>query len=197
MRRLEWIIGGLLAIFLILGLGVAAIVFISPPLIEEESPAEITALSAYNLALPIVRQWSADAALVNARATWQDGADFSLGQASWGFVFYSPSQASTLLVAVTNGQATRLNSRPIDQVPPLVSAGDWNIDSETAVRLLLNNGGSGFVNTHSGATFNLILNATQGQPVWEGAFIAQETGRTLHVRLDAGSGDVLDIQQSE
>jgi membrane protease YdiL (CAAX protease family) len=197
MKRLEWIIGALLAVFLILGVSVALIVFTNNPAEEVAASADLTALSAYNLALPAVREWAADAAVVNVRASWQEGTDFTSGQASWGFVFYSPGQAATVSVAVTDDQAILLNSQKLDQAPPLITAGAWNINSETAAQLLLNSGGSGFIHTQGGAALTMMLSAADGQTVWEGTFMARETRRTLYIRLDAGSGAVLDVQQSD
>jgi hypothetical protein len=197
MKRLEWLAGALLALFLVLGLGVALIVFAGAPAGNQAASANGAALSAYHLALPVAQAWAADAALVNGRASWQEGEDFSLGQAGWAFIFYSPGRAATALVTVGDDQASLLSSRPLDQAPPLIAPGSWNIDSGEAAQLLLHNGGSGFIHNHAGATLTLILSAANGQAAWEGTFITRETRRALYIRLDAGNGAVLDVRQSE
>src|SRR5688500_7618279 len=106
MSRLEWILGGILAV-LVLALAIILAFFWLRPEGNVNNPitSAVTARESYTLAETAARQWAADALLVNARATWPPESTLRPDEVSWDFIFYSPAQSATALVAVRDNQA--------------------------------------------------------------------------------------------
>ncbi|MCI0397755.1 MAG: hypothetical protein L0332_28515 [Chloroflexi bacterium] len=198
MSRTEWILGGVLAL-LVLVVAAAVLIFWffrDQPADAVNNPMNPTAMGAYELAEPLARQWAGDAQFVSARATWQSASGFDPEVASWSFTFYSPAAMATALISVTGDQATLIRSQPASRVLEPGAPEEWVVDSPAAVETLLANGGQSFVDEQGSATLVLALNLND-QPVWTGTFINEQSRRTLQLRLDARNGELLEVIQSE
>lgn len=212
MSRLEWILGILLVLLLLVVVGLSAMLWRRPSLPElpggtavaqPPAPTSVypgkTALLAYALAQRQAATWQSDAMLLGATATWRQGiSESSLrqGAESWGYSFYSPSSGGTALVTVV-GEQTNLSvgADPFTPAYPLAQAGGWVLDSQAAVGIFLDGGGTQFLSQATGVTMIMQLNTStaDGRVEWLLSLFASGDGRSLTMRLDATSGNVLEV----
>jgi hypothetical protein len=191
MRRTEWIIGGILGL-LIVAVLVTLLIFWNNGRSEQGSVdlnnlEYVTAVEAYNLALPVARKWSGDAALLSASAGWQPEVDFTNGRASWTMIFYSPAESATALISVTNAKAQMARTTPQFGKIQTGDLAGWQIDSPQAVADLLVNGADDFMTRH--AKVNLILTLdVQGAPTWRSTFVDTETKENYSLNITADTG---------
>ena len=215
MRRLDWLLG--LALFVVLVVvGTLAFFFwqqsrldldltalpVTPvaaaPVGGAQTAVGETALTAFGRAQQQALGWQNDAQLLTANATWPiiNRLDMLLeGREQWEFMFYSPSQQSGIIVAVVEGVVTASEPYPISQpLQPLGVVG-WRINSETAVQIFLANGGQQFFTSEPFVSFFMSLSTTNdnGRIEWLVAAVSQQTSKSITMRLDATSGDILDI----
>ncbi len=96
---------------------------VDAPVAPTPSLARNTALLAFSSAEAEARAWQPDARLVQASATWTQGAgreDLLSGRASWDFTFISPSAGATAVFSV------------IEDEPQLIAEND--LQREVAVQ---------------------------------------------------------------
>lgn len=215
MTRLEWILGVLLALLVIIGLAVAGFLIFgpgvgTPPLPPNPSGnvaptstfAGGTALEFfYSFALPEAQKWQADAQLINATATLPRGTNresLITGKANWTFTFYSPTTISIAVIAVTGNQASLIAQRMADKTLELVDLDGWQIDSPQAIDRMLNQGGNDFLQDVDIATLTMAV--TMDSPgrssEWFISLIAPTGGQSFTIRLNGRTGDTLTIQQT-
>jgi hypothetical protein len=218
MSRLEWILGGVLALLLVTALAVTAVFWLEPaspggstpaaaaaPLVEAKpAPTSIfagrTAQIGYVLAERQARDWRADAQIVGATATWPQGAtveNMLSGAADWGYTFYSPASGEVSIVSVTGERATRLTTGPATQPPTPIDVAGWQIDSSLAVAGALAQGGGEFVEREEIVSLVLTLgfNPQSSRLEWLVAWIGSRTGNSFTVQLDATTGEVIVVEQ--
>jgi hypothetical protein len=196
MSRLEWALGAILALVLIAALVLTLIYWSQRQTNSEISPVTPpTARLAFERAAPVARGWAADAALLSASATWQDGAALRPEEVGWSLVFYSVERASTALIAVTDGQPALVSEQRQELAYDPAALSGWTIDSEAAVARALQLGGQRFLEEQGSATLVLTLNM-DNDPVWAATFIHAEDGRAFAVHFDATTGEVINVQQS-
>lgn len=192
MRRSEWILGSTLGLLIVAGL-ITFLVFWYNDQPEEEAvdtldPENLTALQAYNLAQPIAQEWSNDAALLTARAGWQPKVDFTDGQSSWNFVFYSTGEQKTAMISVTDARAQLVRTSPATERVQTGDISGWQIDSPAAINQLLQLGADSFMSIH--ADVNLILTLdNQGEPTWRSTFLDAETKEAYQLNITADTGE--------
>lgn len=215
MTRLEWILGILLALLIIIGLAVAGFLLFGPgvgsPSLPPNPSGNIAPTSAfaggtaleffYSFALPEAQKWQADAKLISATATLPRGTNresLTGGKANWTFTFYSPATVSIAVIAVTGGQASLIAQRASDKALELVDLDGWQIDSPQAVDKMLNQGGNDFLSNVDIATLTMAL--TMDSPgrssEWFLSLIAPTGGQSFTIRLNGRTGDTLAIQQT-
>lgn len=197
MSRLEWILGGILAVLVIALAILLAFFWLRPEgtVNNQNSSLAVTARESHRLAETAARQWAADALLVNARTTWPPESTLRPDEATWDFIFYSPAQAATALVVVRDNQATVLNSGAASQSFAAAELEQWQIDSTVALETILANGGRGFREEGAGKT-TIILTFQAAEMHWLATLINSETRQTLLIRLNATTGEVIETQQS-
>jgi hypothetical protein len=192
MRRTEWIVGGILGLVVVAVL-IALLVYWLNSQPEDEvininNLEYVTALEAYNLALPVARNWSGDAALLSASAGWQPEVDFTNGRASWTMIFYSAAESATSLISVTNARAQLVRTTPLfDPLQPGDVSG-WQVDSPEAISSLLQIGAEDFMTIH--AKVNLLLTLdVQGTPTWKSTFLDTATKESYSLNITADTGE--------
>jgi len=220
MSRVEWILGIVLLILLAVVVGLALSLWLGPntqvarlgaddvalaaPYADDVAPtreatAVQTAKSAYITAEKAAKTWQPDAILVNATATWPQGvqaADLKAGQETWGFIFYSPTSRTTAVVSLTNGVPSvspRDNQRQFD----LLDVTSWQLDSSDAVIKFLDNGGDAFIQREGITVYSMTLSLNDpddnGRIVWLMTLLSTQNGHSLTMKVDAASGEVLEV----
>jgi hypothetical protein len=222
MNRLEWVLGIMLALLLVIVAalalmfwfrsnepGVAAVpantateVAFYADKVEPTPAAEgQSAILAFVAAQGTAVSWQPDAQLLNATATWPQGAteeDLRQGEAAWGFTFYSPAAASMALISVSDNEASLIMHSAMDEPTQMFDASSWNLDSTDAVERLLQEGGSAFIDEEgvTALTMTLTADAGNGRILWHIQLAATQSLRTLTLSLDATSGELLEINQT-
>ncbi len=213
MSRLEWVLGILLVLLLIVVLGLSALLWLRPRMPEmpeglpptavaSSQPAQSssdgkTALAAYAMAQRAVQDWHSDAVLLNASATWPRSAnanELGKGLANWAYTFYSPGNNSITLVSVRGDDARRLSESVYNQPAAPLDAGGWRLDSQQAVQVFLNNGGAQFLQEQGPSTLLMQLTTSEAQVTWFLSLYAEGSGRSYSMRINATTGDVLQVE---
>ncbi len=218
MNRLEWILGIVLVALLIAVAVVSLLFWFGPrqtatvqtqdPLREQAlkiEPTSVyegnTAKVAYAAAQNEAQAWQPDAELLNASATWPQGATVQQlldGETNWGFTFYSPSAQEAAVISVVEDQAALVSTGPHTQENPVLNVSGWNLDSREVIRSLLQEGGNDFINQEQVTTLTTALFADDqernGRMEWQASLISLANGRALTLRIDATSGEILDKQ---
>jgi hypothetical protein len=222
MSRLEWILGLVLLALLIVVVGLAASLWLNPsrsvaPSLSSEAalvaasanqvePMRTTAVQTakndYLLAYAATRNWQGDAALINATATWPQGAkasDLTPGKEAWSFIFYTPSARTTAVVSVADGAASLSPRDTPREIQPLDITG-WQMDSSDATEIFLANGGEAFIGSEGITIYSmtLLLNDpnNNNRAEWLMSLLAPGNGRSLTMRLDASSGEIIETIDS-
>lgn len=196
MSRLEWMLSAILALLLVVVVALA-LVFWSR---QQSSQANLnnlpelppqTAREAYNLARPVAEAWSADARLLAAYGTWEEG-DFRPETGRWSYLFYAPARHEIGLVAVEENSARFLRASEAQQVVELAGTQQWQVDSPAVVAYLLARGGQAFIDEHQGNVgLSLVLEAYNGL-TWKAALLAAEAGAVYQVEMDASNPSLVE-----
>ena len=215
MNRLEWILGIILVILLIAVAVVSLLFWFGPRQTVQQTedplraqglkiePTSVfkgrTAKVAYAAAQNEAQAWQPDAKLLNATATWPQGASAQQlldGETSWSFTFYSPTAGETALISVVEGEATLVSTAAHAQENPVLNVSGWNLDSQEVVRSLLEAGGNDFMQQEQVTTLTTALFADDqeqnGRIEWQASLISLANGRALTLRIDATSGEILE-----
>lgn len=221
MNRLEWILGILLAIMLIIVAVLSIFLWFrtDEPIISSGTPSSSqiatrranqiepspqyegrTAKIAFATAQRTAFDWQADAKLLNANATWPQGStvdELSDGSSAWSFTFYSPQTNRVATIGVVDNVATLVGQNDYQQNTPPLEVTGWNLDSQEAIQLLMNEGGRKFLEDNGITTLVMQLSTTQDNSdriEWFVSLIGLQTGNELLIRIDATSGEILEVQ---
>ena len=220
MNRLEWILGILLVVLLAAVVVLSLLFWFRPQSRTADAPAANsatvvadraddveptpafagqTAQVAFAAAQRAAAEWQSDAQLLNASATWPQGAsaqELLGGASSWGFTFFAPGAGRVAAISVVDDEASVISEGPHQQETPLLDAGGWNVDSREVVETVLSEGGAGFVDQEGITVLTMALSADDadqnGRMEWLASLSAPQSGRALILRIDATSGEVLE-----
>ena len=219
MNRLEWILGIVLVVLLLV-VAVLSLTFwfrndrtaVSGPAAnsatiiaqraDDIAPTPAydgrSAIVAYATAQNTAVAWQPDAQLLNAQATWPQGATAEKlleGEESWGFTFYSPSAQRIAVFSVVEDEASLVSEGEHRQTEPLLSASGWNLDSRDAIETFMSGGGRTFLADRGVSTMTMALLASDtegnGRLEWQISLFSLQNGQAFTMRLDATSGEVL------
>ncbi|MCP4428811.1 MAG: hypothetical protein GY803_30365 [Chloroflexi bacterium] len=211
MSRAEWILGGMLVVLLVVVAALAIMLWVQPaesvpgepsqrPAVVAPTPSYLgqTAFSASTAALREAQTWQADAALLKATATWPQGASIEMiseGASAWNFTYYSPGRQTSAIITVVDGQTSFLRENTVDDALSPLPATSWRVDSSTAVQTMLDKGGARFLRRERIST--LVMNLTtinaSNRVEWFVSLIGEQTGNSFTIRLDAATGEVIEI----
>ncbi len=218
MNRLEWILGIVLVVLLIAVAVVSLLFWFGPNRQATQGPAANSATAVAQRAVQIAptsetahvayaaaqlkaQEWQSDAQLLNASATWEQGAvpqDFVDGATTWGFVFYSPSAQQIAMISVVENVASVVSTSAHQQETAVLQASGWNLDSADVIRSLLQSGGNDFLITHGVKTLALSIllydEDGNGRMEWEASLISLQNGTAIIMRQDATTGEVLAVE---
>lgn len=192
MRRSEWIVGGILGLVVVAVITALLVYWLNSrpedEVVDINNLEYVTAIEAYNLALPVAREWSSDAALLTASAGWQPEVDFTNGRASWTMIFYSAAESATSLISVTNARAQLIRSTPLFERLQPGDVSGWQVDSPEAISNLLQIGADEFMTLHAKVNLILTLDA-QGTPTWKSTFLDTATKESYSLNITADTGE--------
>jgi hypothetical protein len=162
-----------------------------------------TAKVAFAAAQRAALAWQNDAALLNATATWNQGANEQQlldGEATWGFTFYSPADGAIATISVIDDQASLVASGASPQPTQPLDVTGWTLDSRDAIEQFLQEGGTNFIKNEGVTTLTMMLSTENrqqnGRLEWLLSLFATQTGRSLTVRMDATSGEILEVSNA-
>jgi hypothetical protein len=216
MNRLEWILGIVLVLLLLVAAGLAVSMWIQPKMAASPASgvnqvaayadqkaslpqtAGKTAKQAFVMAEPKALEWQPDAVLVNASATWPQGAQpdyIKQGTAEWGFTFHSPATQSNAVVTIINGQPVLIPGESKDKLQ-LLQTSSWQLDSREVVTQFLTEGGKTFMDSEGINILSMTFSANNpngnGRLEWLISAFATQTGHSFSMRVDAASGEILE-----
>ena len=219
MNRLEWILGIMLVVLLVIVVALSLMFWFraDTPAAPASAATEVasfankvaptpvfagqTAQIAFVAAQRTAVSWQSDAALLNATATWPQGAtaqELRVGETTWGFTFYSPAADEMALISVIEDEANLIMSGPFAEPTQLIGPTGWNLDSTDAIDQFLREGGVDFINSEgvTNLTMTLAADEENGRIQWLIQLAAAQSLRTLTMRIDATSGEILTIDKT-
>jgi hypothetical protein len=219
MNRLEWILGIVLVVLLLVVAVVSLTFWFRNDRTAVPAPASNSAtiiaqraddiaptpeydgrsaIVAYAAAQNTAQEWQSDAQLLTAQATWPQGSNAQQllkGEESWGFTFYSPAAQRLAVFSVVEDTAVKVSEGDHQQTDPLLSASGWNLDSQDAIEIFLAEGGNTFLTEQGVSTMTMALMANDGEGngrlAWQISLFSLQSGQAFTIRLDATSGEVL------
>jgi hypothetical protein len=218
MSRLEWILGIALVILLGVVIVLSLLFWFRPDAPVASGPGDTaailaeraddiaptsvfegrTAQFAFAAAQRAALEWKSDAALISASATWPQGAsqqELLTGETNWEFTFYTPAENSVAQISVLEDEATFRSEMQSAQTLQPMQASGWTIDSRDVMRQFLDQRGSAFMGENGVTTLTMMLSADgqQGRIEWLVSLFATQTGKSLTMRFDATTGEVIEI----
>lgn len=166
---------------------------------EQNTPA-YTAQMGYAVAQRRVVGWQNDAALLSSSATWSPGSTLEQilsGQVSWGFTFYSPGSNSVAIVSVADNAAAFVSQQPALTALTPLPVSSWRIDSDDVIQALFASGGREFLQREGDSTLTITLsyNPTANRVEWFVSLIAQQSGHSLTMLVNAADGAILELDE--
>lgn len=215
MSKLERLLAALLSILLLAVVILALLLWqrpgfgAPPPLSVVDAPAEptpsierSTALLAFSSAQAEALAWQPDARLIQASATWSQGAssdDLLKGTATWDFTFDSPAAGAAVIISVIENEARIIIERQVTQELNVRDVSGWQVDSPQAVALMMQAGGEVFLRGAGATTMTASLSTagTEGRVEWFVSLISMYTAGSFNARIDATSGDIIAIESTK
>jgi hypothetical protein len=221
MSRLEWILGIVLVVLLGIVIVLSLVFWFQPetPAVSSQrtgtaaiiaeradniAPTSVfagqTAKMAYAAAQRAALNWRDDARLLNASATWPQGASqqqILSGETTWAFTFYSAASGAFVMISVVENQAAIVSEGEAAQATEPLAASGWQLDSRDAIQQFLEEGGATFMETAGVTNLIIQLNTdnSNGRIEWFVSLFAKQTGSSLNMRIDATSGEILSIEE--
>ena len=217
MSRLEWILGLILVVLLVVAAGLAVSLWVrpqatAPPVsgsnlvaayaddVADLPPASgQTAKNAFLTAQTKALAWQPDAVLISTSATWPQGAQpdyIKQGAADWGFTFHSPAAQANAVVAITNGQPVLIQGTSKGPVDVLQSS-SWQLDSSDVVAKFLEEGGRTFIDAEGITILSMTFQTNDpnenGRLEWRISALATQSGHSYTMRIDASTGEILEV----
>ncbi len=213
MSRLEWILGILLAVLLLLAAGISLVLWFRPTMSTtapdlglELDPLAVaptavyegkTARFAYGLAQRTAVSNQPDSVLLTASADWPHGSGLDQledGKTTWVFSFYSPSTGKTAVYSIADDNIFHITDgtyNPI--VSPLINAGSWEVDSNKAMQSFLDEGARSFLQREGVTTTTFIFTTDNPEDriVWDMVMFSANTGNTFQMKINATTGEVI------
>ncbi len=207
MNRLERLLV-ILIVLLVLGIGAMVAFFLmqpaAPAAVAQPPPAPTqafrgeTALRAYVLVRDRAQAWQPDAQLAHVTATWPEGSrrDALLQGPAWEFAFDSPAAATAARFMVAGDEVNQLAEQTVSQPLTLPAIGGWQVDSDAAVRQMLEAGGDAFLQRAGATTMTATLRPDEENVrfVWFISLFGPYTNRTFNMTIDAAVGDIIAME---
>ncbi len=216
MSRLEWILGILLAVLLLVVAGISLMLWFRPttPVMTapdlavalELDPLEVAPTSVYEgetarFAYAAAQQTAVsdhpDAVLLSASADWPHGsglAQLEDGETTWIFGFYSPTTEKTAVYAVADGEVSYIGENTYQPtISPLINVGSWEIDSNEAMQLFLDAGARAFIQREgvTTTTFTFSTDNPDDYIEWNMIIFSTKTSNAFQLNVNATTGEII------
>ncbi len=221
MSRLEWILGILLAVLLLVVAAISLMLWFRPTVptavpelvteVEVEleiDPLEVAPTSVYEgetaqFAYAAAQQTAVadqpDAVLLSASADWPHGSGLTQledGRTTWLFGFYSPSTGKTAVYAVADGDVSYITESAYQPtITPLINAGSWEIDSNQAMQHFLDEGARAFIQREgvTTTTFTFSTDNPDDYIEWNMIIFSANTGNAFQLKVNATTGESVPV----
>ena len=155
-------------------------------------------IRSFGMAHAVASQWQEDALLIMGINSWPqldspDDLTTTRGD-GWFYTFYSPSSGNAASFGVNDtgvSQGQEYSAR--EQLNPRPPS-EWRVGDDAAVEIFLANGGREFMDTETSIYMTMQLSTVEdhSRVQWLIAAVADETGHSLTMWIDAQSGEVMD-----
>lgn len=223
LNRLEWVLGVLLVVLLVVVVALSLLFWLRPSdntavlaensaTVVAQAAAEVgptpafegyTAKFAFVTAQKAAASWAPDAKLLNATATWSQGAtaaEILAGETTWAFTFYSRETSKSATISVVEDSVNLLGEANVPVAYNLFDVSAWELDSDDVIRILLDQGGRTFLETEGITVLTMALLADDQSPSqqmeWMASLIATQNGRSLNLRVNATNGEILELTET-
>ena len=162
--------------------------------------APVALWDAFEQAQMAARAKAADVRLVSASTQWQGPSEQALvaGAADWSFVFYTPSEKSSVDVVADVGTVQVVKLTRAWVAPRTLEEGPWRAGPHDALLVFLAYEGSDFLAQHPRAVVDLNLAESKaGGAVWTIVALDAEARQYLALVIDAVSGEVLRREKAD
>lgn len=163
-----------------------------------------TAKVAYEKANDLAQNWHSDARLLSATATWPQGTpveDLLTGKITWAFVFYSSNASKITTITVADSQTRYIGEADSSRAYNVQDITGWRFDSNQAIQTLLDQGGYNFINQENITVLTMALTTHDQTPSrqmeWLISLIGTESGKSIDLRLNATTGEILEISNAQ
>ena len=189
---------------LLLGLGLLLLVAVgivyirrtetsTPPAMPWMGYGGPTAREALSPASEVAAQWQEDAHLVavSGHLTWETGQQgYSV---EWAFQFFSPSTQRLALILVSDGKARLMRDSLSPYRVHTFSLERWRVDSDRALQIWWDNGGSAVLARRPDTELVIKLNlpAEGDEPLWTVAGVFPGQGDAFTIMVNATTGAVI------
>jgi hypothetical protein len=194
----RWLLLGLVLVLLAV---VGALVYggwagpASPPPVAGPAGGPVTACQAFAPAAELAARWQADARLAAVSGRWSAVGEQPVGQVEWAFQFFSPSTQRLALVLVAGEAARMVRESLSPYVVPAFSAEEWRVDSNRALQVWWEHGGSTVVARRPDTDLVMQLRLPeQGSehPIWTVTGLVAGAKSSFTVVVDATSGVLME-----
>jgi hypothetical protein len=203
---LRWLVFSGLGLLLILVAVAGGLAFDRgwlPSLAGEPEPTPVpgpdivgpTAQQAFASASELAEAWQGDARLAALRAHWPEAGEEHQEEIEWAFQFFSPSTQRLALFAVDGEEVRRIRERLSPYVVGTISAEQWRVDSDEAVRAWWYRGGDYLVARRLDTEITLRLGLREGEsprPIWVITGSLPGHKDALVIEVDAVDGTVVE-----
>ncbi len=212
MSRLEWILGILLAVLLLLAVGIALMLWFRPTMDTMDGP-EIgfdpmqpaptsiyegqTAHNAYGLVEETAVSNQPDAVLLSVSGDWPHGsglAQLEDGKTTWIFGFYAPSTGKTAVYSVADNNVIHISDGTYTPASaPLTHIGNWVLDSDEVMQRFLDGGARAFLQREgvTTTTIHFTTDNPDNELVWDMMMFSVSSNNLFQMRINAATGEVM------
>lgn len=153
-----------------------------------------TARQALAPAAELAAQWQDDAQLAVVSRNWPAAGTRLTGGSEWAFQFFSPSTQRLALITVADDAARMTRESLSPYLLPTFSAEEWQVDSDQALQVWWERGGSTLLAHRPDADLAIQLRVPEGggrHPTWTVAGFAG-TDSVITVAVDGTNGAVVE-----
>lgn len=155
-----------------------------------------TAKTAYLAALAAAQDWQNDVELIAISAYWPEAAVAALANTeSWDLRFFSAAQQRTFFALVRGNQPAigRAHLYKQQRNPTLIDPTEWEIDSDEAIAVWLNNGGGQFLEAYPGSSVEVLLRELPDQKnlVWDIISVSPDQSQLFYLSINARDGAIM------
>ncbi len=153
--------------------------------------SDMSAQSAYLLAVDVARSWQPDGQVAIVSAHWQPRQGSWAADVVWMFQFYSTAARRLAVIVVDGGRARLLQESSSPYPLPVFGEDDWQVDSLAALETWWNAGGATFVAIHSDVDLTAQLRVREEDDRLAWTVIGTSGVQMRRLIVDGVTGDLV------